>query len=426
VLAAADPLGIRAGALVATLVLFLPPLTCLGMAGPYVVKLAARELDGVGTAAGSVYAISTVGSVLATLALGFYLLPVFGTRRIVVGTGAVLLLLGLGLALYERRHLGRVQVLAVAIVALTAIAALLAGLLSPVRAATGFRVLRDTESLYGWVRVVDDERRGIRLLLSDASSIGAIDLRTGRTALEYQQILTLLPLLARGAGPAPAARARDEVLLIGLGAGYVAAALDRQGLPTDAIEIDPAVAAAALEVFGYRPRGRLLVGDGRYEIRRLAGPYRLIVHDCFTGGAEPVHLLTRETFAALKGLLGDDGVLAVNVVGFAQGPGAEALAAVADTLASVFPHRRVFATRPGEAFSDYVFLASSLPIGFAPRTDAERRVVAALERLEVAPPQGSGVLLTDDLNPLERMQARKAELYRRLFVERVSPALLLR
>ncbi|HTO49628.1 MAG TPA: fused MFS/spermidine synthase [Burkholderiales bacterium] len=426
VLAAADPFGVRAGALLGALALFLAPLTCLGMSGPYVVKLAARGVDGVGIAAGSVYAISTLGSVLGTLALGFYLLPILGTRRIVEGTGAVLLVLGLGLALYERQLLGRTQVATLAALVLAVLVALVAGVLSPVRVAEGFRVLHSAESMYGWVRVVDDERKGIRLLLSDASSIGAVDLRTGRTALAYQQILALLPLVARRAGPGAAPAEEGGALLIGLGVGYVATELDRQGLRTDAIEIDPAVAAAAIDFFGYRPAGRLILGDGRYEIRGLRQRYRLIIHDCFTGGAEPIHLLTRETFATLRSLLADGGVLAVNFVGFARGPGSEALAAVSTTLASVFPHRRVFVTRPGAEFSDYVFLASQAPIEFAPRDDADRAILAALAKLEIPPPQPVGVLLTDDFNPLEGMEVRKAELYRRLFMDRVSPALLLR
>ena len=35
-------------------------------------------------------------------------------------------------------------------------------------------------------------------------------------------------------------------------------------------------------------------------------------------------------------------------------------------------------------------------------------------------------MLTDDFNPLEHMQVRKAERYRKLFMERVAPELLLR
>ncbi len=92
VLRATDSFGLRAGAFASALLLFTLPLTALAMVGPYVIKRATRDLSGVGTVAGSVYAISTVGSVAGTLLLGFFLLPMFGTRAIIFSLS---LLLGL-------------------------------------------------------------------------------------------------------------------------------------------------------------------------------------------------------------------------------------------------------------------------------------------------------------------------------------------
>jgi MFS family permease len=101
---AANALGLRAGAFTSALVLFTGPLMLLGMAGPFVIKMAADRLDHVGSTAGNVFAVSTVGSVLGTLLLGFYLLPIAGTRTIILSLSLVLMGLGLCLFLYERRH----------------------------------------------------------------------------------------------------------------------------------------------------------------------------------------------------------------------------------------------------------------------------------------------------------------------------------
>ena len=376
VLIASDPLGMRAGAFFSALALFMLPLTCLGMVGPYVIKLSTHELDGVGVAAGSVYAISTLGSVFGTLALGFYLLPIFGTRSIIEATGVLLLALGICLAAYERHRLGRTQLLAMGAIASAALIFLAGGLLMPMRTADGFWVLNEAESTYGWVRVADDQRRGIRLLLSDASSIGAVEMSTGQTELAYQQILTLLPLLKQFQ-PATHENSRNA-LLIGLGVGYVATQLKEKGIATDTIEIDPAVARAATDYFNFKPTGAFVVGDGRYEIRNLHKRYDLIIHDCFTGGAEPVHMLTREMFAQLKNLLTDDGVLALNFVGFSRGEGSQAVASVSRTLAELFPYSRVFVTAPKADFTDFIFLVSSKPVKFVANDDAEKRVLTVL------------------------------------------------
>ena len=426
VLTATDALGMRVGAFSSALALFVLPLTCLGMTGPFVIKLATHELAGIGTSAGLVYAISTVGSVIGTLGLGFYLLPLFGTRSIIAGTGLLLLVLALGLGLLERRRIGRMQVMVLGLIGLGALVAFGAGTMVATRVASGFSVKDDAESIYGWVRVVDDERRNIRLLLSDASSIGAVNAGTGDTVLGYQQVLAQLPLLKRFATAATPGATRGEALLIGLGVGFVATRLKQQGIPTDTIEIDPEVARAAREHFGFQPTGRFIVGDGRYEIRNLGKRYDLIIHDCFTGGAEPTHLLTREMFVQLKGLLKEGGVLALNYVGFAHGEGSEALASVARTLAAVFPHQRAFVTLPNAEFSDYIFLVSTQPVEFTATNDTQQRVLDILKSIERTPPQAGGVLLTDDYNPLEHMQVRKAELYRKLFVDRVAPELLIR
>ena len=106
VLLATDPMGLRAGAFVSALVLFLPSLTFLGMVGPFAIKLATSRLDGVGTSSGSIYAVSTLGSVVGTLVLGFFLFPLIGSREILAGLGVCLLVLAVALAIYEQRQSG--------------------------------------------------------------------------------------------------------------------------------------------------------------------------------------------------------------------------------------------------------------------------------------------------------------------------------
>jgi spermidine synthase len=264
------------------------------------------------------------------------------------------------------------------------------------------------------VRVVDDERRGIRLMLSDASVISAVDTKLDRSVLGYQQALGLLPIFR------PEAR---RALLIGLGGGHVARDLKSKGITTDTIEIDPAVAEAARRFFHFEPTGLFLVGDARYEIRNLPTRYDLIIHDCFTGGSEPTHLLTRELLSELRSLLNEGGILALNYVGFTSGEGSEAVAAVHRTLKSLFPHLRVFITEKGE-FTDFIFLASEQPIDVNPASE-DRRISWLLDHEHMLN-SGEGFLITDDYNPMESRQVRKSETYRKFFLDRIAFELLLR
>ena len=400
-----NDLGLRTGAFTSALLLFALPLTCLGMVGPQVIELAARRA-GVGRAAGSVFAVSTVGSVVGTLLLGFFLLPALGSRVILGGVSAALILLALVVAWYERRWgyaaLGPVAAAAVA----TSAGLWLQAAPKPTEYGD-YRLVHQTESHYGWVRVIDDRARRVRWMLSDASVISALRLDTRGPALSYQKIIAALPPLR------PAGR---DALLIGLGGGYIAMAFAAQGIATDALELDPAVADAAQQYFLYEPSRALRVGDARYEIRRLDQQYDFIVHDCFTGGSVPSHLLSVEMLGDLDRLLKDDGLLALNFVGFTEGPQAAAAAAVYRTLGAMYPHRLALVSLPGEAFNDFVFLASRQPISLAAAADW----LAAHEH----PMPSEGELITDDFNPLERLQVAKAERYRALLLERMGPMLL--
>src|SRR5450830_1864782 len=79
-------------ALVAAALLFGPPSVLMGMVTPFAVRLAAREITTVGSAAGRLSALSTAGSILGTFATAFFLIPTFPTRPILFSLGASLLL----------------------------------------------------------------------------------------------------------------------------------------------------------------------------------------------------------------------------------------------------------------------------------------------------------------------------------------------
>jgi len=261
VLVATDHLGMRIGGFTAALLLFTLPLTCMAMVGPFAIKQATRAMEGIGRAVGSIYAISTVGSVVATLCLGFFLLPNFGTRVILFAlSGALLALAVLVIGLNTRRDTWLGRSMPVVLLGSMILSLVLTGHAHSKTKAGNFTVQHEDESIYGCVRVVDDEKNKVRLLLSDSSVLSAMDLVRGRTLLGYKIAMGVLHKFRPGA---------SDALLIGLGGGHVARELRAQGLTTDTIEIDPAVAQAALDHFNFKPTGLFVVGDARYEVKKL-------------------------------------------------------------------------------------------------------------------------------------------------------------
>jgi MFS family permease len=82
----------RVAAFAAAGLLFLVPLTLLGMAPPFAVRLAARELGSVGRTAGRLGALSTAGSLAGTIVTGLLLMPRARVEECLAVAAAVLLI----------------------------------------------------------------------------------------------------------------------------------------------------------------------------------------------------------------------------------------------------------------------------------------------------------------------------------------------
>ena len=405
-----NSLGLRTGSFVSAFILFTPSLLSLAMTGPFAIKLMAQQLSGVGSSVGSIYAVSTVGSVLGTVFLGFVLFPMLGSRAILFGTGFLLLTLALLFSFDDFRTFGRkLTPLWVSLLILLAVFLFL-GDQAFKRSVngTGLTLKSEKESLYGWVRVLEDTQKDLRILANDASVIGADMLSTGETRLHYQILVDLLPQLYGGI---------QKVLLIGQGAGHIAVALERNyGVEVDSIEIDPAVADAAEKQFNFRSKGRKIVGDARYEISKLNGEYDLIIHDCFTGGAEPTHLLTVETFDRLRGLLSEHGLVVLNTVALFEKGQNPALSSIVKTFDHTFPYHHVYRVMDETELSDFVMVGAKQPLKPVD-TSQNFELSQWFEQKEVEVDVTKGVLLTDDFNPLADLQLEKSEAYRKLVVE---------
>jgi MFS family permease len=72
-------MDIRYSVLLASMCLFLFPCICLGLISPYLVKLTINKQNKIGRRVGSVYCASTIGSIIGTLFVSFYLITLVGT-----------------------------------------------------------------------------------------------------------------------------------------------------------------------------------------------------------------------------------------------------------------------------------------------------------------------------------------------------------
>ena len=84
-------LGVRTGPMLASLALFLVPSVFLGIVSPYTAKLLICSLHTSGRTIGTLYAISTFGSIIGTIVTSFYLVTLVGVNALIMGQGALLM-----------------------------------------------------------------------------------------------------------------------------------------------------------------------------------------------------------------------------------------------------------------------------------------------------------------------------------------------
>ncbi len=86
-----NDLGVRFSPLLASSVLFLIPSIFLGIVSPYTAKLMICNLHTTGKTIGTLYALSTFGSIIGTLLTSFYLITVAGVSALIMWQGAILM-----------------------------------------------------------------------------------------------------------------------------------------------------------------------------------------------------------------------------------------------------------------------------------------------------------------------------------------------
>lgn len=90
-------LGIRFSPLLASILLFFLPSFFLGAVSPYTAKLLLCSLHTSGKTVGTLYALSTLGSIAGTLLTSFYLITIAGVKDLIMIQGAVLTALAIPL-----------------------------------------------------------------------------------------------------------------------------------------------------------------------------------------------------------------------------------------------------------------------------------------------------------------------------------------
>jgi len=395
---------VRSGSLAAAMAIMFFPVTLFGMYSPFAIRLLLRSAHRSGVVSGTVYGISTAGSIVGTLGTTFLLIPTMGSRAITIALGAAGILAAL--LLIALRSGGRRGVALVsALLAVSWVRAPHAAELLDAQARAEMLAGKDGEIAHIETEYNDIYISKRRAELTMSFQLKGWDYTESITnlrdpddlPLRYTRNMTLGTLYP----PQPA-----RVLMLGLGGGTISTYLGRHmpQLAIDVVEIDPAVVEAAKKYFGIRATDNVhyLEGDARVFLNRHKEPYDLILVDAFHGGYVPFHLLTKEFYELLKQRLTPGGAAAFNVH-----DGTKLYASTVLTLGDVFGDVHLYPSGEGEVIA-------IVTAGTAPDAGALAARAATLQeqykfrfplpqllaRRSDKKPAQKGELLTDDFAPV--------------------------
>lgn len=230
---------------------------------------------------------------------------------------------------------------------------------STLQATQNYTLLARHESVTGYVSVVESQTdNAFRLLRCDHSLLGGEWLVTPEAYAKGQRqretifaVFVLLEAVRLMKPPVASIPVVDDskksALVIGLGIGTAPNAMIAHGINTTIVELDPVVHHYATKYFDLSPNHNAVIADATSYVAEKSvsapGSYDYIIHDVFTGGAEPVYLFTTEFMQGLYNLLADDGFVAINYAGDLN-LGSTRL--VLNTIHAIFPACRIFRDSP--------------------------------------------------------------------------------
>lgn len=316
-------LSIVWSSLLAVVSVFFLPNVFMGMVLPYTTKMYTSELSKMGISVGVLYALSTVGGIVGVFAAGFWLIPSFGTKYLLMSVGSVMILMSVVMYFKD-------------------LVKILIGTLLVVMAGVvfgyGFGVdglIAKAESQYNSLEVYETKNEeGVYRYLKANDAVHTVICITCEDKMDnvykiYRESYCFNPDIKR-------------VLIIG-GGGFSMASdiLARAEIEKlDVVEIDPEMTRLAREFFLLQddPRMTIYHEDGRVFLNQNQDKkYDLVIIDAFMNSYSiPFHLTTIETVQKIDNILTEDGLVVVNTISAMEGEKSTFLQAEYQTYADVF------------------------------------------------------------------------------------------
>ncbi len=286
--------------IISVLILLLPTLFFMGATSPLIISLLTQDANKSGENSGKIYALSTVGGIIATFLCGL-LIPTIGVKNtllifallltcscllllpeLISKKNTLILILPLSILLYSFNHRSKHPY-----------------------------TIYETESMFGKLEIRDEPEQYnpsiiIRKLLVNNIIQTEMDLRTMQSTSNYVDLLHKnLIYFPKG-----------NALVLGLGGGVIANLLTQNNYQVAAVEFDSRIIEMAKTYFYLQPTIKTYCDDARHYINTDTKKYSLIFFDLFKAEEQPSHVITSQSLQKIKTLLDTNGVMLINNHGY--------------------------------------------------------------------------------------------------------------
>ncbi|GHO95010.1 spermidine synthase [Reticulibacter mediterranei] len=310
-----------ASTLLIEITLFAVPVILLSFISPFAIRLLSREVGRSGRLSGSLYGLSTLGSILGTFLPSLLLIPSIGVRRSLLLFGVFIF----AASLWGMRRIWRFSVVIPLI--------LLVLPLGPLKVIPD--LLYEKESPYNYIQVTQLPDGTRQLLLNGDESIHSIYYSDHRRILtgRYWDYGIVAPYF----NPGFQKRQLQRVGIIGLAGGTMARLFTQVYGPVaiDGVELDPEVVNVGRQYFDMNePNLHVYIQDGRTFLAATQKKYDVVILDAMNQSHIPFQLATREFFHLIRDHLSPTGVVVLNAFHTRD---YRLVQAFVNTLSQVFP-----------------------------------------------------------------------------------------
>ena len=386
----ASHLSLIPAVIISVLFLLFPTMLCMGATSPLIISILTSDVHQSGENSGKIYAISTVGGILATFLCGFYLIPNVGVQFSLICFAIALALVALFLIAKKKSRISGLVLLFIISIALYGFAN---------RKNNRFMIYK-SEGILGKLEIRDEpsysnESMMIRKLLINNTIQTEMQLETKQSVSDYVRLVEKnLLYLPKG-----------KALLLGLGGGVVANTFHEHHYNVTAVEFDNRIIDMAKQFFFLNDSVKTICNDARYYINNCQEKFNIILFDVFKAEEQPSHVITKESLVKLKTMLDTNAVVLINTHGYLTGKKGLGTQCMLATLKNAGFDTKICTFSEVEKFRNLLIVASLNPLDVTLHGELYPLIFSDLETIN-----------TDNKPVMEALNASANQEFRSLYL----------